>query len=112
MFLEYITNIYVLPLISTIIGLAIIYLYDKFEKKQYTSAIYIRIGLLLYISTYATLYISKLNCLSAIGDYTHSGGGSSGGIIGSNIIDPQLAMPQANNIKTHFEQFKIGVPTF
>jgi hypothetical protein len=103
MFLEYITNIYVLPLISTIIGLVIIYLYDKFEKKQYTSAVYLRIGVLLYISTYGTLYISKLDCLSSNIRHSQTGGGS---------IDPQLSMPQANDIKTHFEQFKIGVPTF
>ena len=106
MLLEYITNIYVLPLISTIIGLTIIYLYDKFEKKQYTSSNYLRFGILIYISTYITLYISKLNCLSSITSFTsnsQSGGGS---------IDPQLAMPQANDIKSHFEQFKIGVPTF
>ena len=107
MLLEYITNIYVLPLISTIIGLTIIYLYDRFEKKQYTSAIYLRIGVLLYISTYGTLYISRLDCLSSIGNsgsrHLQSGGSS---------IDPQLSMPQANDIKSHFEQFKIGVPTF
>ena len=104
MFLEYITNIYVLPLLSTIIGLTIIYLYDKFEKKQYTSAVYLRIGVLLYISTYATLYISKLDCLSFNTSHSQTGGGSS--------VDPQLSMPQANDIKSHFEQFKIGVPTF
>jgi hypothetical protein len=104
MLLEYITNIYVLPLISTLIGLALVYLYDKFEKKQYTSAIYLRIGVLLYISTYVTLYISKLDCLTSLGHSSHS---QSGG-----MIDPQLSMPQANDIKSHFEQFKIGVPTF
>jgi hypothetical protein len=104
MLLEYITNIYILPLISTLIGLALVYLYDKFEKKQYTSAIYLRIGVLLYISTYVTLYISKLDFLSSLGNSSNS---QSGG-----MIDPQLSMPQANDIKSHFEQFKIGVPTF
>ena len=103
MFLEYITNIYILPLISTIIGLCMIYIYDKFEKKQYTSAVYLRIGVLIYISTYITLYISKLEFLSPRSSHTQSGG---------NMIDPQLSMPQANDIKSHFEQFKIGVPTF
>ena len=103
MLLEYITNIYVLPLISTIIGLIMIYLYDKFEKKQYTSAVYLRIGVLLYISTYGTLYISKLDCLSSHPRHSQSGG---------SMIDPQLSMPQANDIKSNFEQFKIGVPTF
>ena len=103
-FLEYLTSIYLLPLITTIIGVLIVYLYDKFEKKQYTSAIYLRIGVLIYISTYGTLYISKLDCLSINTRQTQSGGGGS--------IDPQLSMPQANDIKSHFEQFKIGVPTF
>jgi hypothetical protein len=103
MFLEYITNIYILPLISAIIGVCIMYLYDKFEKKQYTYSIYLRIGLLIYISTYLALYISKLNCLTSLGELAQSGGGG---------LDPQLAMPQGNNIKSHFEQFKIGVPSF
>lgn len=105
MLLEYITNIYILPLISTIVGLSLIYLYDKFEKKQYTSAIYLRIGILLYISTYVTLYISKLDCLSSLSNISHSQSGGSS-------IDPQLSMPQGNDIKAHLEQFKIGVPTF
>ena len=104
MFLEYITNIYILPLISTIIGLCIVYLYDKFEKKQYTTPMYLRIGILIYISTYSSLYISKLNCFSSTGSSSQSGGGCS--------FDPQLSMPQGNVLKSHLEQFKIGVPTF
>ena len=103
MFLEYITNIYILPLISSIIGLCIVYLYDKFEKKQYTSAMYLRIGLLIYISTYGTIYISKLDYFS-----TDSNNLSGGG----NIIDPQTLMQQPNDLKQYSEHFKIGVPTF
>ena len=57
--LEYLNNIYILPLLSTIVGITIVYLYDKFEKKQYTSAIYLRIGLLIYISSFSTFYLSK-----------------------------------------------------
>ena len=102
MFQEYITNIYILPLISTIIGLSLVYLCDKFEKKQYTSAQYLRIGILIYISTYLTLYISKLNCFT-INDSTNMSGGN---------LDPQTIMPQPNEFKSHLEQFKIGVPTF
>ena len=101
MFLEYITNIYVLPLISTIIGLCFVYLYDKFEKKQYTSAIYLRIGILIYLSTYCSLYLSKLSFVS--GDHTGQSGGSS---------DPQLSMPQGNDLNSYTQHFKIGVPTF
>jgi hypothetical protein len=101
MILEYITNIYILPLISTIIGLAIVYLYDKFEKKQYTSALYLRIGVLIYISTYGALYISKLNCLSYVGN--QQGGG--------NIGDTTI-LPQGNELNSHFDKFKIGLPSF
>lgn len=101
MFLEYLTNMYVLPLIATIIGLAIVFIYDKFEKKQYTNSVYLRVGILIYISCIATIYISKMNFLQ-------SGGNSN--ITGE--INPQSSMPQPNEIKTHFEQFKTGVPTF
>ena len=104
MVLEYITNIYILPLISTIIGLILVYLYDKFEKKQYTNAIYLRIGLTIYISTYGALYISKIDYFSDSSKNKIQSGG--------DLFDPQLAMPKPNEIKTHFEQFKIGVPTF
>lgn len=102
MFQEYINNIYILPLISTIVGLCLIYLYDKFEKKQYTSSQYLRMGILLYISTYTALYISKLSIFTNIDNP----------LIGGGITDPQLIMPQPNDINKHFEQFKIGVPTF
>jgi hypothetical protein len=103
--LEYLNNIYVLPLISTIIGMTIVYLYDKFEKKQYTSAIYLRIALLIYISSFGTIYISKLDIISkgmSLGLF-QSGGGSS---------DSQSMMPQPNDLKINVEQFKTGVPTF
>ena len=100
MFQEYITNIYILPLISTIVGLSLVYLYDKFEKKQYTSAQYLRIGLLLYSSTYGALYISKLNFFTSSDTTIQSGG------------DPQSVMPQPNAIHNQFEQFRSGVPTF
>ena len=98
---EYITNIYVLPLIATIIGLILVYLYDKFEKKQYTSAQYLRIGLLLYGSFYGALYISKLNVFTSSDTTIQSGGG-----------DSQSVMPQPNAIHNQFEQFRSGVHTF
>ena len=103
MFLEYLTNIYILPVIATIIGLAIVFIYDKFEKKQYTNGVYLRIGILIYISCFATIYISKLNILQT---QSQSGGSCSGDMQSSNM------MPQPNEIKTNFEQFKTGVPTF
>jgi hypothetical protein len=103
MLLEYVTNIFILPLISSIIGLLIIYLYDKFEKKQYTYSIYLRLGILIYVSTYIALYISKLNI------FTGTSSIQSGGDM---FTDPQLSMPQANTLNSQFEKFKIGIPTF
>jgi hypothetical protein len=99
--LEYLNTIYVLPLISTIIGIIIIYLYDKFEKKQYTSAIYIRIALLLYVTTFITMYLSKY--LILLNNTNAQSGGS---------IDHQSFMPQGNDLLKNLEQFKTGVPTF
>jgi hypothetical protein len=103
MLLEYLNNIYVLPFIAAIIGLALVYIYDLFEKKQYTNAVYLRIGILIYISCLATIYISRLNFLQ-------SGGASSSGE--SNSV--QNAMPQPNEFRTstNFEHFKTGIPTF
>ncbi len=98
MLLEYLTNMYVLPLIATTIGLAIVYIYDLFEKKQYTNAVYLRIGILIYVSCLATIYISRLSFLQV--------GGS------TNEINPQSMMPQPNEFKSSFEQFKTGIPTF
>jgi hypothetical protein len=98
MLLEYLSNIYILPLIATIIGIALLYIYDLFEKKQYTNAIYLRVGILIYISCLSTIYISRLNILQ-------SGGGTS----------ETSTMPQPNEFKSsssNFEQFKTGIPTF
>jgi hypothetical protein len=92
---------YVLPLIATVIGLALVYVYDLFEKKQYTNAVYLRIGILIYVSCLATIYISRLSFLQV-------GGSSNTGIEAS----PQSVMPQPNEFKSSFEQFKTGIPTF
>lgn len=100
MFLEYLQNMYVLPLIATVIGLALVYMYDLFEKKQYTNAIYLRVGILIYVSCLATIYISRLNFLQV-------GGGG-----GLTEASPQSMMPQPNEFKSGFEQFKTGIPTF
>ena len=112
--LEYINTIYVLPLIATIIGLIIVYIYDKFEKKQYTSALYIRIGLLIYFSAFGSFYISELNIFKNLNfgnKQIHQTGGS------SSYGESQSMMPQANDIKlnnnnNNNEFFKTGVSPF
>jgi hypothetical protein len=106
MFLEYLQNMYVLPLIATMIGLALVYVYDLFEKKQYTNAVYLRIGILIYVSCLATIYISRLSFLQA--------GGGVASLFSGGAVDasPQSMMPQPNEFKSSFEQFKTGIPTF
>lgn len=99
MVLEYLTNMYVLPLIATLIGLSLVYIYDLFEKKQYTNAIYLRIGILIYVSCLATVYISRLPFLQVGGGY-------------ASVETPQSMMPQPNEFKNNSEQFKTGTPTF
>ena len=64
---EYLSNQYILPLIATIIGLVLLYLYDLFEKKQYTNAVYFRVAVLIYVSCLATIYISRLPFLQVGG---------------------------------------------
>ena len=111
MFLEYLTNMYVLPLIATAIGLALVYVYDLFEKKQYTNAVYLRIGILIYLSCLATIYISRLSFLQVRMGAGMGGGVQSGGGGGFDA-SPQSMMPQPNEFKSSFEQFKTGIPTF
>jgi hypothetical protein len=103
--LEYFTEIYAIPIFTTIVGLAIIYAYDKFEKKQYTGAIYFRLAIVLYISAFASLYIFK-HIGALIGSGVQSGGGS------VNIDSPPVTSTAGEFSKLHLEQFKTGVPTF
>ena len=95
--IEYLSNPYIISLFTTIICLAIIYLYDKFEKKQYTSAIYFRFSILLYICSYLTFYLSTfINTTFSIQQ-------------GGSTISSEI-----NNIAKQpaFESFKTGIPTF
>ena len=111
--LHYLTNIYVIPFIATIIGLAIIYLYDKFEKKQYPLKIYIRLGLVFYISTYCAIYISRLESLHSFNllSSLQSGGGSTQSSSSSSLPDTS-SFNTGEFSRHHMEHFKTGVPTF
>jgi|688.fasta_scaffold1404602_2 hypothetical protein len=94
--IEYLSNTYIISFIITIICLGIVYLYDKFEKKQYTGAIYFRFTILLYICSYLTLYMS-----SYLTNYIQQGGSNALTEITNNIPKQQ-----------GFETFKTGIPTF
>jgi uncharacterized transporter YbjL len=112
--LEYITNIYILPLIATIIGLIIVFIYDKFEKKQYTGANYFRFAILIYIATFSSLYLvhlasSKLSAGTSITGM-FGGGLANGESTGTSSQNPLSTMNEYS--KMHLEQFKTGTPTF
>ena len=107
MFLNYITNMYVLSSIATIIGLFIVYLYDKFENKQYTNAEYFRIGILIFISCLATINISRLEFFQSGGNINSNSSNSN-----ENSNENNNCIQQSNNVRTHYENFKTGVPTF
>lgn len=106
MFLEYISNMYVLSVIATVIGLCILYMYDKFEKKQYTNAIYMRIGILIFISCLGTVYISRMNFFQ--NNTSNMNGGSINNINNLSNNDCNI---QSNDNRS-YENFKTGVPTF
>lgn len=95
--IEYLSNQYIIALFTTIICLGIIYIYDKFEKKQYTTAIYFRFAILLYLCSYLTFYLSTfVNTTFNIQQ-------------GGTITTPDIT----NIPKTPvFESFKTGIPTF
>lgn len=93
--IEYLSNHYIISLIVTLICIGIIYLYDKFEKKQYTGAIYFRFTILLYICSYFTLYMSTY-----LTTFIQQGGSTTNIDISTNIP------------KQVIETFKTGIPTF
>ena len=109
--IEYLTSFYSISFITTIIGLAIIYLYDRFEKKQYTGANYFRFAIVLYVSCFTSLYLVNLigSKISTDGSIIPNlfGGGSI-----SNDIQPSISSMSEYSSKMHMEQFKTGVPTF
>jgi predicted PurR-regulated permease PerM len=57
--LEYLLNNYVLALVGVCVSLLITYLYDKFEKKQYSSSVYFKIAILTYIASLTLLFSFK-----------------------------------------------------
>lgn len=111
--LEYLLHIYVLPIYAVIFGLCLVYLYDKFENKQYTPSIYLRLGLVIYISTLVSILIFTTR-FGGIFDGLFGGssqkGGASDGMFPNEITPGGSSMTE--NSKLHLEHFKTGVPTF
>lgn len=115
MFLEYIANMYVLSMLATIIGLCILYMYDKFEKKQYTNAIYMRIGILIFMSCLGTIYISRMNFFQNNTNSMSGGGSSSNSNNSINNLSGGVGSDNCgiqSNDNRSYENFKTGMPTF
>ena len=58
------SNIFLLALVAPVVAIIIAKLYDKFEKKDYSTKTYIQIGTLSYLSGVALLYAKSLMCSS------------------------------------------------
>ena len=104
--IEYLNTTYILPLIAVLIGLLILYIYDLFEKKQYNNAVYFRVGILIYISSFITIYISRTFFINFNLQHNTQHGGN------SQTFSHQSGLQQPNEIRNAFEHFKTGVPTF
>jgi len=111
MFLDYISNMYVLSVIATVIGLCILYMYDKFEKKQYTNAIYMRIGILIFISCLGTVYVSRMHFFQNNTNTNAMSGGGGGTVNNINNLSSSECSMQSNDNRS-YENFKTGMPTF
>ncbi len=110
--LEILTNTYVLPLISVVVGLIVLWLYDKFENKQYRLSHYTRVAILIYISSFALIFIMRHNMFASITGIstipnTQSGGGNQTSVTPpKNNFDLDIDMPG------YGEHFNTGLPTF
>jgi hypothetical protein len=54
-----INSIYLLAIIPPILALAITKSYDKFEKKDYSKKVYVKVGLMSYVTSVILLYLMK-----------------------------------------------------
>lgn len=124
---SFLKNIYIQALAGTLVTLLFIFLYDKFEKKDFTKVEYVKFACLSYFSCLASLYFSayfnsstncpvissgacpiKINTESKI----MSGGSSSNN---STNINNSNVNSNANNIMndtSNLERFKTGNPGF
>lgn len=115
------TNKYVLSIIGSLICLLVTFLYDKFEKKEYSYAVYAKMMILGYIISIATILLFNfLQSSSIVKQVASTNGSSSTQTISESILDDSVKA--ATNIATqnlgnqdiplNQLKFKIGTPTF
>lgn len=100
--IEYITNIYIFPLIGVILGLFVYHFYHKIDDKNYlTKNDYFKCAVLVYLVCFALLFLQQnMVLVSSLGESSVSTG-KSGTIVNISSMDLD-----ADNI------FSTGHPTF
>ena len=119
--IDYLTNIYIISLIGSLLGLLLTYLYDKFEKKEYSSKVYFKVFMLTYIASLVTLYVFNLvnnnNVVSPKSVSVNTPPNTSisvnktelvGGAQVNNTVPTNVSKP----FSLESQQFNTGTPTF
>ena len=120
--LNYLTNIYVISLIGSLLGLLLTYLYDKFEKKEYSGKVYFKVFMLTYLASVVTLYVFNLvnnnnrvsQTLDSINKSTATAKGVSvnkSELVGGNQVN-NIATNVTKSFNMESQQFNTGTPTF
>ena len=104
------TNKYVISILGSLVCLITTYLYDKFEKKEYSYAVYFKIMVLGYLASISTIVASNL--LSS-----NTGPVSVASEIVKDTVEAatttaQLSTTASQSIPLNQLKFKIGTPTF
>jgi hypothetical protein len=128
------TSNIILSILSGVLSMIFMRIYDKFNNKQYTKGEYFKIGILTCISTLTILYLNSIlaptlpsnNFLKRVSvSNLQSGGNGSNGSNGSNImtnggsIVNKMASSLNDNLdyfnpdkSSHTMKFKTGTPNF
>lgn len=104
------TNKYVISILGSLICLITTYLYDKFEKKEYSYAVYFKIMILGYLASISTILASSFlssttNPVSVTNEIVKD-------TVEAATTTAQVATAASQNIPLNQLKFKIGTPTF
>lgn len=114
--LQYLLNNYILALVGVCVSLLITYLYDKFEKKQYSSSVYFKIAILTYIASLTLLFFFKHidNFLNTSADFSSNVSTKLDDILEpesiKNVIQSATALPNPIENMTKTTSFSTSNP--
>ena len=105
------TNKYVISILGSLVCLITTYLYDKFEKKEYSYAVYFKIMVLGYLASISTILASSFlssttNPVSVTSEIVKDT------VDAAATTTAQVAATASQNIPLNQLKFKIGTPTF